>query len=151
MYAVTFKTWTLYWQVDKSMQEQAFKAAQRLKYIAVFELQFCSPLTICILIIGLRGAHAARPPPPLFLYFSDNYKTLDFGPRCQENAYLALWFSFFAKKNLYIFLRVFGVHMGRGYPPPPFRNSWTHPCVFRYRSGTESTSGSTAWHICMGK
>ena len=55
--------------------------------------------------IAEAEAHAPPPPPPLFLRakvffikrnFSANYDSLDFSPRCQENAYLALGFSFLA-------------------------------------------------------
>ena len=65
-------------------------------------------------------------------FFSTTYKTLDFGPRCQENTYLALWISFSAhlprpQKNRSILSRTFGVHIG-GTPPSPFQNSRIHPC-----------------------
>ena len=51
---------------------------------------------------GGGGAHAAGTPLyfckltyfSLKKCFSANYKTLNFCSRCQENAYLALWFSF---------------------------------------------------------
>ena len=82
--------------------------------------------------------------------FSANYKTLDFGPRCQENVYMALWFSFLrtfgAKIPFSFFPRALGVRidsseMGGGgvrplskYMDPPLVESYynlnigrTHP------------------------
>ena len=78
----------------------------------------------------IRGGFRGGGGPPGVSYFcrlryfslkksSANYKTLGFGPRCQENAYLALGFSF---------LRTFGAKKipapsafkwGGGTPPPP--------------------------------
>ena len=57
----------------------------------------------------------------LKFFFSANYKTLDFGPRCQENAYLALWFYFFmgvGPPDSSSRLRAFSIRMWEGAMPP---------------------------------
>ena len=82
----------------------------------------------CSARVGAGGRYCKTSAQPLLYEFKisyfppANYKTLDFGPKCQENAFWGiLFFIFFWGMAASSMLRAFGVRMLG--VRPPFQNS----------------------------